>query len=131
MQYGGSFAPPLTEEKLAEYQSLISVLDTHSPIRHAMQSLMDCCVAWWSQPESTGDGRPHPSGQGVIINLDKPIAEALWDATPWDHELKAYGELFDKIDPRTEKPLRDAAHHLLWHGWELFHDREPMTADKL
>lgn len=128
---GGSFAPPLTDELLSSYKSLIDGLDPRSQVRDAMQSLYDCCTAWWNLPESTGDGRPHPSGRGIIIHLDKAVAEALWDAIPWDDELAVIAMLFDGIDATKDRALRNAAFHLLWHVKELARDREPMTADKL
>jgi hypothetical protein len=34
-------------------------------------------------------------------------------------------------DTPSQKSLRDAAFHLLWHVVELDKDREPITADKL
>jgi len=128
VQIGGSFAPPFTDDNLAAYKALAEGLEPQSPIRDAMLKLWAMASAWWEQPESTGDGRPHPSGRGVIVELDAPIADALWEAIPWDHELKAFGALFETL-PAGD--LRNAAFHLLWLGWELFRDREPITTDKL
>lgn len=130
-RFGGSFAPAFTDENLAAYRTLIDGLDPQSPARDAMDKLHKMAMAWWEQPESTGDGKPHPSGRGVIVDLDEPIAKALWESIPWDHELEAFAQLFDGIDPVTQPVLRNAAHHLLWLGWELFRDREPITVDKL
>jgi hypothetical protein len=136
---GGSFAPPLTDEKLAVYRALIDGMDAQSPVRDAMEALYNCAAAWWEQPESVGDGKPHGSGRGTIVALDKPVADALWDAVPWDgqklddgstapRECDMYAELFDGL-PAGE--VRNAAFHLLWHAKELSQDREPITADKL
>jgi hypothetical protein len=121
----------LTDELLLEYRKIIESLDPQSQIRDAMQKLLHCCEQWWNQPESTGDGKPHPSGRGVIVDLDKSIADALWEHIPWDDELKAFAALFDKLDPVAEANLRNAAFHLLWHAKELELDREPITTDKL
>jgi hypothetical protein len=128
---GGSFAPPLTDELLAKYSSMIDGLAAQSPIRDAMAKLLACCKQWWGLPESTGKGEPHPSGRGSIVDLDEAIKKTLWEAIPWKEELQMYGLLFERIDAVKEKPLRDAAHHLLWHGFELEMDREPITMDKL
>jgi len=128
---GGSFAPPLTDELLMKYEALVNDLDPQFPVRDAMVKLLDCCKQWWDLPESVGEGKPHPSGRGNIVGLDEPIKKALWDHIPWSHELKAFGVLFDGIDPVKQKELRDAAHHLLWHVVELDLDREPITTDKL
>lgn len=124
---GGSFAPPLTDETLAEYRTLIDVLDPQSLERDAMEQLYKCASAWWEQPESTGTGRAHPVGRGLIVDLDAPIATALRDSIPWRHELDAWATLFDGLSG----PVRDAAFHLLWFGNELDLNREPITADKV
>ena len=129
---GGSFAPPLTDDLIQVYQDLIDGLDCPSPVYDAMAKLMACVRQWWDLPESSPDGsQPHPSGSGVIVPLDSPIASALWEAIPWKHELDGMQALFDAIPAGTEKALRDAAFHLLWHVKELDLDREPITSEKL
>ena len=127
---GGSFAPPLSDDILAAYRALIDALPA-SPIKDAMLTLHNCCAQWWEQPESTGEGKPHPCGRGCMVALDAPIAAALWDHVPWAEELAMMQALFDGIDPVAQRDLRNAAFHLLWHAKELEMDREPMTADKL
>lgn len=130
-QFGGSFAPDFTDENLASYRQMIDGLDPQSPVRDAMDKLHAMAMQWWELPESTGEGKPHPSGRGIIVDLDEPIQKSLWEAIPWGHELDAWAKLFDGISPVDEAPLRNAAHHLLWLGWELFRDREPITLGKL
>jgi hypothetical protein len=128
--FGGSFAPPLDDAKLTAYESLAA--GAAPEVRDAMQTLLHCTKQWWELPESGSDGsHPHPSGKGTIVPLDEPIAKALWDAIPWTRDLKSMGELFDGIDPVSQKPLRDAAFHLLWVTNELNLDREPITNDKI
>ncbi len=128
---GGSFAPPLDDAKLARYRALIDALPARSPLRDALETLYRCVAQWWELPESTGGGRPHPVGRGYIVHLDEQHQKALWDAIPWEHELRECERLCDGIDPRGQKELRDAAHHLLWFVKELNLDREPLTNDKL
>lgn len=130
MRFGGSFAPPLTEELLASYKSQIDSLET-SPLKDALTKVHECCTAWWDVPESTGGGRPHPSGAGTIVDLDDDLKQKLFDAIPWKEELAMYQSLFDGIDPVGQRDLRNAAFHLLWHAKELELDREPITNDKL
>lgn len=124
---GGSFAPPLTDEKLAAYASLA---DGASPeVKDAMGTCLACVKKWWDLPFSGPTGStPHPSGVGTIVPLDEPIAAALEPHIPWKHEIAAIQWLFDNI-PAGQKELRDAAFHLLWHVIELDLDREPITAD--
>lgn len=128
---GGSFAPPLSDETLEGYRKLIDAVPERSQLRDALEAVYRCSTAWWEQPESTGDGKPHASGRGTVVALEKPIAEALWEHIPWREELDTFAALFDTISNETEKPLRDCAHHLLWHARELDLDREPITTDKL
>lgn len=127
---GGSFAPPLTEEKFDAYADIINGLDP-SPVKDAMNVLFKCCSEWWDLPESTGEAREHGSGIGSIVDLDEPVRVKLDEHIPWAHELDAMARLFDSIDPVRQKELRDAAHLLLWHVRELDLGREPITADKL
>lgn len=130
-QIGGSFAPPLSDQLIAQYRALIDNLDPRSQIKDAMQKCLKCCEEWWKLPDSSGAGKPHPVGVGTIVDLDKPIADALWEHIPWKEELEGYKAMFDTIDPVGQRDLRNAAHHLLWHAIELEMDREPLTSDKL
>lgn len=126
---GGSFAPPLSDALLAAYEALAT---SASPeIKDAMQKLLQCVKHWWQLPDSsTARSVPHPSGRGMHVPLDKPIADALWDDIPWGHELNAIQALLNTI-PEGQRDLRDAAFHLLWYVRELDLDREPITLDKV
>jgi hypothetical protein len=94
---GGSFAPPLSDELLARYKSLIGAMP-ESPAKDAATQCHSCCEKWWNLPESTGNGRAHPVGRGVIIDLDEPIKKELWELIPWTHDLHAMSDLFDALD---------------------------------
>lgn len=131
LQYGGTFAPPLTDSKLAEYKALAAV-HAGTPVGAAMQTCLACCERWWDLPEPNGTATmKHPVGVGTIVSLQADHKAALDEHIPWPHELDAIQALFDGIDNETQKPLRNAAFHLLWHVRELNLDREPLTADKL
>lgn len=157
---GGSFAPPLSDEKIEEYKEMIDGLED-GPVKESMTTLMNCCGVWWDLPEPEGTetsihpatvGRKDLQGrdrQATIVRLQKDHADALDEHIPWGHELKGMRELFDSLptgisgeemhegrrrnivgDPEA-KALRDAAFHLLWHVIELDLGREPTTTDKL
>ena len=129
LTFGGNFAPPFTDQKLDAYKALA---ESAAPeIKDAMLVLHHCVAKWWNLPESTGAGKPHASGRGLMVPLDDSIKADLDDHIPWPKELAAYGQLFESISNETHKPLRDAAFHLLWGVQELNLDREPMTTDKL
>lgn len=125
---GGTFAPPLTDEKLDEYGYLIDQTEEKSRLREILITLHACVKQWWGLPESKGAGSPHPSGRGTMVPLDKPVAESLWDAIPWTADLNT---MQAELDALPAGPLRNAAFHLLWFVKELDLDREPITADKL
>lgn len=132
------FAPPLSDELLVKYAAMIDALPpARAEIKDAMAACLACVKVWWELPESTGKGdeyRVHHKGEErtfKIVPLDEPHVEALWETTPWLRECKSMQTLFGGIDNATEKPLRDAAHHLLWFATELSLYREPVTADKL
>lgn len=127
---GGSFAPPLTDALFASYEKLAK--EAGGPVGEAMQSLLKCCRAWWDLPEPEGTKQwAHPSGRGTVVELQGDHAKALDPHIPWKHEIETTARLFDAIDPETQRDLRNAAHHLLWHVVELDLGREPLTKDKL
>lgn len=129
-QYGGSFAPPLDDAKLATYADLAESADP--PVKDAMLTLLRMASAWWSLPESTQAGRPHSATpRATIVPLEPAHIAQLWELVPWQDELDTFGKRFEGIDPARQKPLRNAAFHLLWLGVELCQDREPITSDKL
>jgi hypothetical protein len=128
---GGTFAPPLSDELLANYKAMIDALPD-SPVKEAMSTLHTCCAKWWELPESDTAPQRHPTGAAIpVVALSADNARVLWDHIPWKEELEMLKGLFERINPRTEQPLRNAAFHLLWHAIELENDREPLTADKL
>ncbi len=133
------FAPPLTDGLIAKYEALANGLPRERyDVRDAMRECLAAVKFWWELPESKGDrddrslairhrGR---DARIKVTSLTPDLVERMWDAVPWGYELDAMQSLFDRIDP-AEKPLRDAAFHLLWFARELERDREPLTADKL
>lgn len=133
------FAQPLTDETLANYAALVAGLPA-SETKDAMQDCLACVSAWWALPESTRtDGsrlQIMHGGKSVeysIVPLEKEHIEQLWNVTPWDRELNTLSNATDTglFDLLTDKTLRDAAFHLLWHTKEITRDREPLTIDKL
>jgi hypothetical protein len=134
---GGTFAPPLTPEKMDRYAQLASVAP--EMVRLEMTKLLDMVRAFSDGPTRGTAGERHPSGAGTIVPLADAEIKRLWDLVPWndekpgDHvnECRVLAELFDGISPVKQKELRDAAFHLLWYANELALDREPITADRL
>ena len=137
-------APPLTESRLAEIRQITG--GVHDERLHdAMTMMLQCVEKWWSLPDSrAGDqvvkgvkkkrvewefdqGRTRVSEQP----LEEQYVDALWNVTPWMDELLALEPLLEKIDPVSQKALRDAAFTLMFFCKELTLDREPMTMDRL
>lgn len=130
--FGGSFAPPLSDELLDSYADLIGDLDHASQLHDILTKLFACACKWWEMPDSKGtEVRNHPSGVGVIVPLEDKYKADLFDLIPWKEELEVYQRKLDEIDPVSQKDLRNAAFHLLWHVKELEMDREPLTAEKI
>lgn len=126
---GGTFAPPLTDKMLTRYQELAQ---TASPqVREAMLILVNMMQRFNETPDSTQPGSPHLSGVGTIIPLHKDEIARMDEHVPWKEELEMFGDLFEQLDPESQKELRNAAFHLLWFGKELVLDRQPITSDKL
>lgn len=133
----GCFAPPLTDEAIERYHQLIQAVKDDE-LREAMEACMDCVKLWWSLPVSKDEpGQPitvlHRGKETSFreVPLQDDHVEQLWDVTPWLREVDAMKVLFERISPTSQKELRDAAHHLLWHVQELALYREPLTSDVL
>lgn len=107
----GSFAPPLTDELLDEYEALVTELSSQkdwpvgsgtAEIVKYLKLLLNCCRKWWELPESSQEGsRPHPCGTGIHNPLDTPYVHALALCMPTASELQLMGNLFDLIDKDT------------------------------
>lgn len=133
------FAPPLTDEKLAEYKRLASGCQD-AEVKDAMETLLKCVEKWWELPESKrkdGDRfsivHKGKKANYEVTPLEEDHVKELWEVTPWMRELNllsngADNGLFDKIPGGS---LRNAAFHLLWLCKEITLDREPLTQDKL
>jgi hypothetical protein len=124
---GGSFAHPLTAEKLAKYRELAG--EGSPAVKDSVLSLCDMVEAYLALPEPKGAARPHGSGEGRFQDLDQEQVEALWQVVPWPHEANAMQRLFDDLPARS--PLRDAAFHLVWYAQKLSRDLVPWTKDRL
>lgn len=129
VRFGGSFAPPLTAEKLAAYRTLAETAEPEA--KDAMQKLLLMAETFQMTGESKLGGTPHPSGRGTVVPLEEAEKERIFDVVPWEKELRMYGQVFETISHETHPDLRNAAFHLLWYGKELCLDREPITNDKL
>jgi hypothetical protein len=126
---GGSFAPPLTTGKVTAFRKLAE--RAPPAVGEAMGKLCDMVDLFHEMPASTQPGTPHPVGMGNIVHLEEAEKARIEHLVPWAHENRMYADLFEGIDPKTDKPLRDAAFHLLWYAVELTNDREPLTSDRL
>jgi len=124
---GGSFAPPLTPEKLEDYKVLAEECQDRK-VDGYMADLIKMVELFRETPESKNGGSAHPSGRGAIVPLEDSEIERIWDAVPWPEECDVMGKAFDVLPPGD---LRNAAYHLLWYARELASDREPITTDKL
>ena len=127
---GGSFAPPLPAALLAEYRKLV-VSQPVTPITESMSSLITMVEQFATHAPSDSAGTAHPSGKGTIVPLHPDVVKSIWELVPWQDEINLMGARFEQIDPVNQKPLRDAAFHLLWFAGELTRDRMPMTSDLL
>jgi len=129
-RFGGSFAPPLSDEKLTGYKSMIDALPA-SALKDALATCLACCQKWWELPDSEGVAKAHPATPRMqVVMLTEANQKALWDLIPWKEDIANIQRLFDAI-PTGQKELRKCAFHLLWHVVELDRDREPLTNDKL
>jgi hypothetical protein len=129
-QFGGSFAPPLTDKQLDNYEDLANECDDPQ-VQDYMLNLVKMVRKFRETEPSKKKGTKHPSGVGTITQLEDAEIERIWDVVPWMEETKVMSEVFDRISPDDDKELRNAAHHLLWFAVELSQDREPLTNDKL
>lgn len=123
---GGSFAPTIDEQKLAEYRTIASAVEDRQAAQY-MTDLCDMVELFKQTPDSTESGVPHPV-IGVIVPLAQEEIDRIWDAVPWPQECDVIGEVFETL---TDPAQRNAAFHLLWYARELSVDREPLTKERI
>jgi hypothetical protein len=101
---GGSFAPEITDELLADYHAKVESIPHSLPQREVLENLLACCEAWWELPESNGTSKtPHAVGIGTMVSLHPDVLEKLDPHIPWDHELEAYQKLIDAFPDGLSK----------------------------
>jgi hypothetical protein len=129
------FAPTITREKLARYETLVE--DAPARVADYMSQLIDMVKLFYETPTSSHAPRMIPVRLGTkheevpAVKLEDEEIERIWDAVPWMDELDVMGKQFDTLSAENEadRELRNAAFHLLWYGRELTLDREPMTKE--
>lgn len=126
---GGSFAPPLPPEKLESFKELAAKSEPQT--RAYMEELIHMVEVFRETPASRQPGTPHPAGLGQVVMLEEDEIKRIDHVVPWPEEIELMSAVFNKLDPATDKPTRDAAYHLLWFARRLAKDREPITNDKL
>lgn len=127
--FGGSFAPPLTPEKLNSYTELANT--ANDIVKEIMLKLIAMIKHFNLTPSSPLVGTEHATKLALIIPLEDKEIERIWDVIPWEYEIDSYSAVCDSISNETHKDLRNAAFHLIWFARELCADREPITNDKL
>lgn len=148
---GGSFAPEITAETIAKYKAIAP--DPTTQVGDHFASLLTMVETFIQTPPSSLPAiGPHPSGFGkaAIVPLAEDEKRRIWDVVPWEDELNAIAAVFAKLPPgghfvaddtapkkrrfvvtdQAAFELRGAAHHLLWYGFELTYDREPITKER-
>ncbi len=102
IKIGGSFAPPLSKDKLSAYLALAA---TAPPaIGEVMLSLCAMVEKYFGHtPSKKVKGVPHPTGVAVMTPLEAKVVEALDPLVPWMHECKMYGELFEQLPSGTSE----------------------------
>lgn len=135
------YAPVLTDEKLAQYETLIKACP-NPLVKEAGLKLLNCVKVWWELPVSTEKSIPSGFRDAKVTPLSRDLRIQLWECIPWKHELDAMtfadtktgreGGIFTLIPKNEEtKGLLTALYHLHWFACELFGDREPLTQDML
>ena len=143
-----SYAPPITEEQLQKYESLIDTAPVR--VQEYMRDLVAMLRLFWETEESKLP--PVSNKTGVFYTpLEEAEISRIWDAVPYRDECDLIGKVFDtlpdgfvqKRDPEDPTALKNeitdqaafdlkcAANHLLWYAYELTADREPITQDKV
>ncbi len=105
------FAPPLTDELLARYESLIAGLSPEqAELQDALRQCLACVKAWWELPASgRKDGERFDIGHRGekssfrVTALESEHVTRLWDVTPWMRELLALEELFSALPTGTRE----------------------------
>jgi len=119
--HGGSFAPPIGDEKLARCREIAET--AAAEMKEPLLKLVKMLEVFFETPSTSSE------------KLSPEECARIWEYVPWEHELQGIQKLFDTLPngPKgsPEWKLRDAAFHLLWYAYHLTKDLEPMTTDRL
>lgn len=108
----GCFAPPLSDELIAGYETLVNALpDERGDVRDAMRECLTAVKFWWTLPESKGtpkDGKlliVHREKEAIVrlTTLTPDLVKQLWDVVPWPYEIDAMKSLFNKLPSGTRE----------------------------
>lgn len=108
VRLGGSFAPPLDAQKLAQYRKLAEGA-SDPRVRDAMRPLCKMMEVFQETPPSALSAVPHPVGEftdgdgtkyrsPAVALLEEKEIKRIWDYVPWDYETDALAALFETID---------------------------------
>ena len=117
-RFGGSFAPPITAQKFAEYEALMAVPATDEldlKVKSTCKDLLKMLKVFQETPASALPGSKHPSGRGTITPLEPAEIKRIDPVVPWDHECEAYKVLFDQLlHSRARKLLEFTGDQLVY-----------------
>lgn len=109
---GGSFAPPITAEKLQRYRDLAQ--SATPQVRDIMLRLCDMAAKFQETGPSQQQGIMHPSGMALMIPLEQAEIDRIDDVVPWTEECETFQRVFDDIQAdvrsRNSKRLEE------WHS---------------
>ena len=104
---GGSFAPPLTVEKMTAYKSLAESCDDRK-CKGYMNDLIKMVDVFFETPESCEKAVKHPAGVGMMVPLEEAEVERIWDCVPWSEECDLIGQALDVLDKEAARKNSDA-----------------------
>lgn len=110
---GGSFAPPLTPERIARARALAAAHPAATPqVREIVEKLCTMAEVFHQTPRSPLKGVAHPSGAAInIVPLEAAEQRRIWDHVPWDTECAMYRQVAEgvQIEPARRNSEKLAA----------------------
>jgi hypothetical protein len=94
-RFGGSFAPPLTDDLLERYEAAAAKAPRME--KETLEGLIQMARTFRETGPSKLKAHPHPAGVGTLTKLEQEEVDRIDPVVPWQHEVDALKAMAEKV----------------------------------